>query len=193
MGRFNHWGSAIAAIVAGAGIILDATVGQTAEQVVFRYGIIRQRLAVAELTDFAQGKETSPVMQRYLERANANPAEVKRALNEPITISPTTLKSVLDNPAGDRMLDELGKMIQTPNDQENREALRSALVASAAKDNQVTVLEVIQNYPSDEIHLDVKRMVRTYSRVGKSAQEALTQVDALRQLLERQGIKLPKF
>jgi hypothetical protein len=192
--RFNYgWVASLGGGIAAIALLLTATPGQAAQEVVFRYGILRQRLAVSELTDFAQGKETSPVMQRYLNRTNSDPAEVRRILNEPITMDPSLLDRLLKNPAGNLMLNELGQMIQTPDNQENPEALRTALVKSATADNQVTLLETIQNYPTDEIHLDVKRMIRTYSRVRKPAQEAITQFGNLRDILKKQGITIPKL
>jgi Alpha/beta hydrolase of unknown function (DUF1400) len=194
MQRFMTLFFPFSAALAGISLLFSAAVGQAAEKVVFRYGIIRQSLAVSELTDFAQGKETSPAVDRYLARANADPAEVRRTLNKPLPVSKTTLQTLLNNPAGERMLDELGRMIQTSDDRGNREALQAALVRSAEVDNTVTILETIQNYPADEVHLDVKRMVKTYNNLDKltrSAQEVLNQVGPIQELLKKQGIKIP--
>jgi Alpha/beta hydrolase of unknown function (DUF1400) len=194
MQRFTQLVGRCSAALIGVSILCASSAAYAADKVVIRYGIVRQSLAVSELTDFAQRGEISPVLQRYLDRANADPAEMRRTLNKPIPVSGSTLKSLLSNQAGERMLDELGKMIQTPDDQGNREALQAALVKSAEADNNVTILETIQNYPSDEVHLDVKRMIRTYNTLDKtlrSSQGVLNQIEPLRELLRKQGVKVP--
>ena len=175
---------------------LPALSGQAAEKIVFRYGILRQSLSVAELSDFAETGEMSGKVERYLERINSNPQSVRQILTQPVPINHTLLDKALNNPAGNLMLDELGKMIQTPDDQENQEALRTALVKSTVKDNQFTLLEVVQNYPSDEIHLDVKRAIKTYQRLSKlqqPVQDAWKGTENLRERLKKQGIPIPDF
>lgn len=182
--------------IAAAGILATAPAGKAADEIVFRYGILRQRLSVIELTKFAQTGEKSPVVERYLNRTNSNPEEIRTLLNRPVNIERRLLDRGLNNAAGNMLLDELGKMIQTPDDEGNREALRTALLEATSGDNQLTMLEVIQNYPTDEIHLDVKRAIRTYDRIAKyqgSIQEALKKSDSLRQILKDQGINLPDF
>jgi hypothetical protein len=187
---------AISLTIATISVLLLAPKTQAAEEVVFRYGIFRQRLAVPELTNFAETGETSRVLSRYLKKANGDPESIRHVLTQPIDINRNLLDRALNNPAADQLLDELGKMIQTPNDNGNREALRTALLRSAEQDNQVTLLEVIQNYPTDEIHLDVKRAIKTYNQLAEY-QEPLRQVidkaSEVRRILENQGITLPKF
>jgi hypothetical protein len=169
---------------------------QAANEIVFRYGILRQRLSVVELTKFAETGEQSPVLERYLRRTNSKPEEVRQALNQSVDVSKGTLNTGLNNALGNLLLDELGKMIQTPDDQGNRDALRTALIDSATPDNKLTILEVIQNYPADEIHLDVKRAISTYNRLAqyqKPVQSILERVGPIRQILQEQGINLPNF
>ncbi len=182
--------------IAVAGILATAPAGKAADEIVFRYGILRQRLSVAELTKFAQTGETSPVVERYLNQTNSNPEEIRAVLNRTVNVERHLLDRGLNNVAGNMLLDELGKIIQTPDDKGNREALRTALLESTAGDNQLTLLEVVQNYPTDEIHLDVKRAIRTYDRVARyqgSLQNAIQRAEPLRQILKDQGIKIPDF
>lgn len=182
--------------IATLSVLLFAPPTLAAEEVVFRYGIFRQRLAVPELTDFAETGETSRVLGRYLQKANSNPESVRHVLTQPIDINRNLLDTALNNPAADKLLDELGKMIQTPNDKGNREALRTALIRSTENDNRLTLMEVIQNYPTDEIHLDVKRAIKTYNQLAEYQEplrQAIEKASEVRRILENQGITLPKF
>ncbi len=182
--------------IATASLMAIVPQAHAANEIVFRYGILRQRLSVVELTKFAETGEQSPVLERYLRRTNSKPEEIRQALNQSVAMTPTTLDKGLNNTVGNLLLDELGKMIQTPDDQNNREALRTALIDSTAKDNKLTILEVIQNYPAEEIHLDVMRAVKTYNRLARyqqPVQNILEKVGPLRQILKDQGINLPDF
>lgn len=186
----------LVAAIAALSLVAQAPSAKASDEIVFRYGILRQRLSVIELTKFAETGEKSPVLERYLRRTNSNPEEIRQVLNRPVTIETGLLDKALNNPAANLMLDELGKMIQTPDDEGNREALRTALIESTRADNQLTVLEVIQNYPTDEIHLDVKRAIRTYEKVAnyqQSVQEALKKAGPIRDVLKKQGIDLSDF
>lgn len=192
----NFFTRAFSLTIATISVLLLAPKTQAADQVVFRYGIFRQRLAVPELTDFAETGETSPVLGRYLKRANSDPASVRQVLTQPIDINRNLLDQALNNPAADRLLDELGKMIQTPNNNGNREALRTALMRSTEQDNRLTLMEVVQNYPTGEIHLDVKRAIKTYNQLAEYQEplrQAIDKASEVRRILENQGITLPKF
>lgn len=180
--------------IAVASIFAIMPSSQAADEIVFRYGILRQRLAVSELTKFAETGEESPVLARYLRRANAQPAEVRRILSQPLTIDRNTLDRGLNNVAGDFLINELSAIVKTPNDEDNQEALRNALLGSTVGDNKVTLLEVLQNYPNSEVHIDVKQAIRTYDRIAKyqqPIQNILQRVGPLRDILKNQGIKIP--
>jgi hypothetical protein len=188
----------ICAIAMAVSPVLMVQPGQAANEVVFRYGILRRRLAVAELTNFARTGEESRVLKKYLQMTNSDSNSIRQILNQPVQIDRNTLSAALNNPAANLMLDELGHIIQMPNNdiKENREALRESVLTSASKDNQFTLLEVIQNYPSEEINLDVKRAIKTYNTISKfqkPAEGALGQINQVRQILKDRGINLPDF
>ncbi len=52
--------------IASATVMALSPQAQAADEIVFRYGILRQRLSVVELTKFAETGEKSPVLERYL-------------------------------------------------------------------------------------------------------------------------------
>lgn len=53
-------------------------------------------------------------------------------------------------------------MITTPSDRASMQSLRGALVLSALNDNQLSILEIIENYPTAEVHLQGDKMLETY-------------------------------
>jgi hypothetical protein len=149
----------------GVSVPLWATGVIAAEQVVLKYSILRQSVSVAELTTLAETGETSRSLRRYLRLAGKQPEEVRQTLTEEAEVNVILVDRGLNNPVGDRVLDQIGEAIYPPSGEASREALRSALVLSASDDNRISLIEVIQNYPTDEVVVDGDRLVAAYGQL----------------------------
>jgi hypothetical protein len=117
-----------------------------AERIVLTYGTFGRSLSVEELDTFATTGEQSPSLQAYFRMSRADPQPVRQSLSQPIEADPV-------------LLDRLGAVIQTRSNRANRQALRSALVLSASDDSQMTLLEILQNYPTSELHVKGELLV----------------------------------
>jgi Alpha/beta hydrolase of unknown function (DUF1400) len=137
-----------------------------AESVVFKYGIFRESVSVDELTAFAETGKASSQLNFFLNQARQEPQEVRNVLTREINVSPIVLDRTLNNRIGEFLLDRISRSIHTPSNQANRQALRSSLVLSANKDNKVTLIEIIQNYPTTEIEVEGDRLVETYDQIS---------------------------
>ncbi|WGV28442.1 alpha/beta hydrolase [Halotia branconii] len=133
-----------------------------AEQVVLKYGIFRESLAVKELSKFGETGELSRSLRVNLALARQNPRDIRQYLTTPVQVSPVFLDKVLNSQIGNVILDELSQVIHTPSRKADRQALRSALVLSASQDQQMTLLEVIQNYPTTEVEVEGERLENAY-------------------------------
>ncbi|KAB8332821.1 alpha/beta hydrolase [Scytonema tolypothrichoides VB-61278] len=76
----------------------------------------------------------------------------------------------MNNPIGEFLVDQIGQTIHTPSSEANPQALRSALVLSASKDNKLSLIEIIQNYPTPEVYVEGERLVRTYEQLSLLAE-----------------------
>jgi hypothetical protein len=162
---------------------------QAAETVVLRYGIFRRSLPVADLTNLVETGETSSKLRRYLRLADLEPEQFRQTLSEGVTTNPNTLKLLLRSPAGDVLLDEFSEYMYVPNRRDDQELLRSALAASAEDNDQISLIEVLQNYPSDKVYINVNRVVSTYRQFA-SIQERFGEVldGGLGEVLEGLGL-----
>lgn len=149
--------------------LLLSTQAIAAERVIFKYKILRESISVPELTTFAQTGEVSSDLQSYLQLSGQKPETVRRTLTQPIKVNPILLDRVLNSPLGDGILDQLGQAIQTPKGGAERQALRAALTLSASKDGTISVLEILQNYPTQEVVLDGERIEVAYQRLNELA------------------------
>jgi hypothetical protein len=175
-------------VAVGATVTLVPS-GQAAETVVLRYGIFRRSLPVADLTNFVETGETSGRLRRYLRLADLEPEQFRQTLSEGITANPNSLKLLLESPAGDVLLGEVGEYMYVPNRRDDHEILRSALTASAEDDDQISLIEVLENYPSEKVYINVNKVVSTYQQFA-SIQERFSGVlnGRLSEILEGLGL-----
>lgn len=147
--------------------LLLSTPALAAERVIFKYKILRESVSVPELTTFAQTGQVSPDLQTYFRLSGQRPETVRQTMTRPIKVDPVLLDRVLNSPLGDGLLDQLGQAIQTPKGGAERQALRAALTLSASGDGTITILEILQNYPTQEVVVDGDRIETAYRRLNE--------------------------
>lgn len=152
--------------ITSVGIFLYSTSAHAADKIVFNYGGFRSSLSVSELTEFAETGEATPALNFYLNRSGQKPESVRNILNQEVLANPVNLDRALNNPIGEYLLDKIGETIRTPSNRANTQALRSALVLSASRDNKVSLIEIIQNYPTSEVDVDGLNLVRTVNQIS---------------------------
>jgi hypothetical protein len=138
-----------------------------AKTVVVEYKIFNESIAVDELSTFARTGKLSNSLRINLALARKEPQVIRQYLTTPVQVSPIFLDRVLNSPVGDIILDELSQVIHTPSRKADRQALRSALVLSAAGDEQVSLIEIIQNYPTPDVKVDGEHLENAYRQLRK--------------------------
>ncbi len=151
-------------------VLLYSNSAIAAEKIVLKYGIFRESVSVEKLTKFAETGEVSPMLNLLLNQARQDPQTVRNVLTKEVNASPVVLDRLLNNPIGEFLVDQIGQTIHTPSSEANPQALRSALVLSANKDNKVSLIEIIQNYPTQEVYVEGERLVRTYDQLSLLAE-----------------------
>ena len=158
-----------------------------AETVLLKYRIFRESIAVKELTTFAQTGELSTSLRVNLALAKQEPKTIRKYLTESVTVSPVLLDRILNSPIGNVVLDQIGEAIHTPSRKADRQALRAALVLSAssdrngsgAKNNTISLIEVIQNYPTSAVEVEgevLERAYRQLRQLGGNLQDLLLKI-----------------
>ena len=157
-------------LATGLVVPLWATGAIAAERVVLKYLVFRQSISVDDLTTLAETGEASRSLRRYLRLAGKQPEDVRQTLTQEAEVNVILVDRALNNPVGDTVLDQIGQAIYPPSGEADREAMRSALVLSASDDNRISLIEVIQNYPTEEVYVDGDRLVDAYNQL-QSIQE----------------------
>ncbi|WP_107669343.1 alpha/beta hydrolase [Cyanothece sp. BG0011] len=147
------------------GIVSAKLPSQAAETVILKYSILRESVSVEELSQLADTGEASRSLRAYLKLANKEPEELRALLNNNVDVDPVFLSKVLNSFAGSMVLDPVGEVIHTPSKRANRESLRGALVTSALSDKNIRLIEIFENYPTEEIHVDGDRLAEIYQSI----------------------------
>jgi len=138
-----------------------------AEQVVLKYGIFRESISVEELSTFAETGELSRSLRVNFALARQDPKAIRPYLTTSVKINLVILDRVLNSPIGNVILDELSQVIHPPSRTADRQALRAALVLSASEDGEVTLLEIIENYPTINVEVDGERLENAYHQLRR--------------------------
>lgn len=163
--RFRSYKTLLPTIIAGIGIILTTIPAQAAEKVILKYSVLRESVPVADLSELAETGEASSSLKSYLKMANKEPQEVQRVLNKKIEVDAVTLSKILNSLPGEFLLDRAGEIVHTPSERASRESLRGALVTSAVEDDNIRLIEVLENYPTSEVHVEGDRLVELYNTI----------------------------
>lgn len=165
------------AALVGLGSLALTLPGFAAENVVLTYGVLEASVSVDELTTFAETGEQSSKIKRYIRQSGQEPDEIRQTLTREVDMDVVVLDSLLNNRAGEFLLDQVGEVIHTRSGSANRQAIRSALVLSASDDNQLSLIEVVQNYPTADVMVDGKRLASAYEQIAELSDRAQEVMD----------------
>lgn len=178
-------------LAAGAGIVFYSTAASAADKVILKYSAIRMTLPVSELEIFAETGQMSPALEMLLGNAKKDPEALRRNLTRPLKVSQSFLEQALNTKVAEVILDEVSQVIRTSEGKENKQALRAALVQSAAEDNEITLLEALKNYPTAEVYVEGDRLVEAYSKLVALSENLAPVSERLQDLLNK--IRLPRL
>ena len=136
-----------------------------ADTVVVKYGWLRETVSLEELKNFSQTGETSTKLDFYLKASKQDPERVRKILSKPIPVDGVMLSDMLNNPLGGIVLNSFSDVITTPSKRASKQSLRGALVTSALDNNDISIIEVLENYPTSEVHLEGDRLMETYDKI----------------------------
>jgi hypothetical protein len=160
------------------GIILVASLGlslscggnfyrtEAAERLVVHYKIFSSGIAVSELRTLADTGQVSRAIQFYLTLGNRQPEELRQILTRPVAVNASDLYRILNTPVGSMALDEISQVIHTPDNQANHESLQAALVGAALPDGQIRLIDVLEKYPTSEVHLNGERLLEVIQQIS---------------------------
>ncbi|NJO77095.1 MAG: alpha/beta hydrolase [Cyanobacteria bacterium RM1_2_2] len=147
-------------------------------RLVFTLGPLGRSIAIDDLARFAETGETTRQIRSYLRLANVDAETVRALLNRKVKVELQLVDRLLNNVLGEYVLFQASAVIHTRSRRADILAMRSAIILSLHDDNQISPIEFLQRYPTQQVYIDgialleVARFVRrTQQNVGEVTNE----------------------
>ncbi|MBG1265819.1 alpha/beta hydrolase [Nostoc sp. WHI] len=152
---------------------LTATPGLGAERISFFYPPFGEfYLPVDSLETFAKEGKIDEDFSFYASRATPQQlAQLRDLLQQRFNLTPTLVSQITYSPIGERVVQQLGKLLLTESRNNGFYAIRASLILAAADQEGLTVVNLLRKFPSNTIRVDFT--------------EGLRIVEELSQLLEK--------
>ena len=175
---------ALGTLFGGLSVVLTALPSLAAERVVLAYGSLEISIPVDSLDAFAREGQVDDNLDAYLRRVSPEDREAfQEILLSPVALSPVMLSRFLYSSSGEVLLEYLGNLIQTDSRLNGFYALRSAVVLAAEDDRGLSLLNVLQQFPTPTVRVDLLQVLR----VAGAAAQLVKQTEQMIALIDQQS------
>lgn len=162
---------ALALVGASMAVCLSPRQAESSEKVIFTYGGFTQSISRAELQNFAETGEISSSLETLLNYGDQNPFLMRWILRQEFPANTKIVSDLLNTPPGEYVLSQTGNVVGSKAERANITALRGALVKSASNDNLVSLMELLSNYPTEDVYVNGKILAQMRSNLNQFVEE----------------------
>lgn len=154
-----------------------------AEEVILTYGFIEISTSVDALRAYAQTGRPNDELAPYIRYLNEEQREqFRQALQVRQDISPVNVSQFLYSGIGQNILRSVGNIIQTKGRLSGAKGLRGALVLAATDPQGVSLLGVLDNFPTGAVRIDSRQAFRglgSFTGLIRDTQNAIAAIASL--------------
>ncbi|WP_190517930.1 alpha/beta hydrolase [Nodosilinea sp. FACHB-13] len=168
------------------GALATALPSAAAENLIVTFGILQRSIPIADLERFATTGELTPQLQAYrrqLQISDEQLGQIREVLSTPAGLSPVAVAQFLYTEQGVLLLEQIGRVVQTPVRQANVQALRGALILAAADpEGGFTLVNVLKTYPTEAMRIDLIEGLAIAQEINQTilqSEAAFNQVQAI--------------
>lgn len=180
--RRDLWKFHIWQIVIGSMLLaLQAGSAKAAERITLSYGLFERSINVASLEKYAADGTVSKDLAGYMQYLNeAQEERLRQVLVAPAQLNIVTVSQFLYTEQGEILLRRLGEVVRTESNLSGFYAIRAALILAADQPEGLTALNVLKQFPLDDIRIDLSRTLEILSDLQtliRQTQEAVALVE----------------
>jgi predicted dienelactone hydrolase len=157
-----------------------------AERIKFNYGLLESSIPISSLEIYARtGKVDNDLAgySHYVDKKQL--AQLRQVLLTPIPLNQVEVSQFIYTPIGERLLEKLGKVIQTESHLSGFYAIRAALILSAADSKDFTLLNVLRKFPASSISINLNQSLA----IAESLQNLVNQTQNAVAFINQQSQK----
>ncbi len=175
------------------GSLLTATKPSiAAERVILTYGFAEVSTSVAALRAYAETGTVDRELAPYIRFLNEEQrSQFRTALNAKQDVSPVAISQFLYSSIGSNILRYMGDIIQTQGRRAGNKGLRGALVLSAAEPEGISLLGVLDNFPTGAVRIDSRRAFQAFgafTQLIENTELAITAIEEQAMLTRLKGV-----
>lgn len=182
----NRLGTALL-LSTGASLLIASGNAQAAETIQLRYDGTDPNipstvnLTLNDIRTFVQAGTLPPQVQEFLTVNRQEAAPIRQVLTREIQVPSDLRSNFTDTSVGRFVVSQIEEFVQGSNVAPN---LRTAIQQSIQDDRNISLLELIQNYPTPTITLNITGLVQTYNDVSAFVDRVLPALEVARQYLQ---------
>ena len=162
--------------------VVVSTPAQGAERIYLTYGPLELSLSIKSLSTYAREGKIDRELAAYTDRLNPQQLEqLRKILQTPVDVKPLAIAQFLYSPQGKVILDRVGQIIQTKAGQPGFYAIRAALIQAAAAPDGLTLLNVLEKFPTYGIRINSVRGFQVLEELSNLIQETQLAIAAVEQ------------
>ena len=152
-----------------------------AEEIFLDYGPLQFSLSVESLETYAREGEIKGKLTDYARFLTPEQLDkLKEALVASIEVTPLAVAQFLYSTQGEKILEQVGQVVQTKARQPGFYAIRSALILSAADEEGLTPLNILKKFPTYGIRINSARgfqIIENLSKIIQKTARAIAKVE----------------
>lgn len=160
-------------------IVLSASPALSATTITARYGIFEQSVSVNSLRIYAEQNRVEPDLRILLRSIDSS--QLRSLLLAKVDLSALTVAQFLYTPEGERLLSQIGTMIQTDANLSGVYGLRAAMIQAADEPEGLTLLNVIEQFPLSDIRVDLDPALQLSQALETLIRQSQTAIDLVAQ------------
>ncbi len=130
-------------------------------------------LKTKELKKFADTGEIPPKLQQFFNDTEQVPEFLSGLLTQEIYISRSLIDDVLESTTGEFFLLKLNQTIDSSASAEDLEAINKTVVKAYKDDQELSILELLSEYPKPRLTVDLTGLEGTYNDASLFAEKIL--------------------
>ncbi len=163
-----------------------------ADRIYASYAVLERSISISALEQYAKDGTIEEDLAVYARYANPSDLEqLRKILQARADLDPVVISQFLYTRQGEVLLKRLGEVIQSGSGESGFFGLRAALILAAADEEGLTLLNVLRQFPTPEIRVNLRRALQLAGELQgwvDRTKRAINGVERLA-LLEAQGQK----
>ncbi|MGD1895338.1 MAG: alpha/beta hydrolase [Phormidesmis sp.] len=160
--------------------IVQAAPAKAAERVTLTYGFAEISTTVEALKQYAETGEVDRTLRPYLRFLNdAQQDQFRQTLQVRSDTSAVQISQFLYSAIGENILRSIGGIIQTQGRRDGAKGLRGAIVLAAAEPEGLSLLGVLEQFPTDNVRIDSQEAFRVFGSFTQLVQDTERAIAAI--------------